>query len=118
AYSKLPSGKRMLDFEVVRALTLDIPKEIARQTGSALKIVGSAGRGNFAEIPHICGFDLGITKSAQEGYYIVYLFSADSKRVYLSLNQGWTSFLRRFHANDAKIEIAKCARIARGLLKL
>jgi 5-methylcytosine-specific restriction protein A len=30
------------------------------------------------------------------GYYPVYLFSADFKSVYLSLNQGWTQYERRY----------------------
>ena len=43
----------------------------------AYKIQGSIGQGNPAEIPWICVFDLEITSSAQDGYYIVYLFKSD-----------------------------------------
>ena len=31
-----------------------------------------------------------VTTTQQTGYYVVYLFSVDMKRVYLSLNQGIT----------------------------
>ncbi|GAP02894.1 hypothetical protein FPFC_030740 [Fructobacillus pseudoficulneus] len=53
---------------------------------------GSAGKGNWATAPWIGVFDTDITRSAVRGFYIVYLFSSDMSRVYLSLNQGWTFF--------------------------
>ncbi len=54
------------------------------------KIQGSVGQGNWATIPWIAIFDKSITISAQKGIYIVYLLSSDSKRLYLSFNQGCT----------------------------
>lgn len=53
---------------------------------------GSAGAGNWAEIPWICIFNKDITTSAQRGIYIVFLFSSDMEKVYLSFNQGVTFF--------------------------
>jgi len=53
---------------------------------------GSAGQGGWAIIPWIGLFDKDISTSAEKGFYIVYLFSADLKRVYLSLNQGWSFY--------------------------
>lgn len=69
------------------------------------RIIGSAGKGNWAEIPWIGVFDQDITHSAQTGYYIVYLFKADMQGVYLSLNQGWTQFKNRFGTKEAKAHI-------------
>ena len=46
--------------------------------------------GQWAYVPWIGLFDPAITDGAQHGFYIVYLFSADMKRVYLSVNQGTT----------------------------
>jgi len=57
---------------------------------------GSAGRGRWATIPWICVFDSAISKSAQHGFYLVYLFSIDTNTVYLSLNQGWTFFREKY----------------------
>ncbi|MBO6515445.1 MAG: DUF3578 domain-containing protein [Bacteroidia bacterium] len=54
-------------------------------------VKGSAGQGRWAEIPWIAIMDRFITSTAQSGYYLVYLFSADMSRVYLSLNQGVTA---------------------------
>ncbi len=59
---------------------------------------GSPGVGNWAEIPWIAVFDPAITDSATRGYYVVYLFSADLQRVYLSLNQGTTIVRDEFRA--------------------
>lgn len=63
---------------------------------------GSAGKGNWAAVPWIGVFDSEISKSAQRGFYIVYLFSADMQHVYLSLNQGWTLFHKKYKKNGAK----------------
>lgn len=46
--------------------------------------------GNWAEIPWIVCANQKITSSAQTGYYIVLLFSADMQSCYISLNQGVT----------------------------
>ncbi|WP_338430133.1 MrcB family domain-containing protein [Synechococcus elongatus] len=53
--------------------------------------VGSFGQGNMAEVPWVAVFNTAITRSAQHGYYIVLLFSADMRSCYLSLNQGVTT---------------------------
>ena len=81
------------------------------------KIQGSIGQGNPAEIPWICLFDLDITKSAQDGFYIVYLFTSDMSGVYLSLNQGWTQYEREYGTKEGRIEIKKNAITAKNLLK-
>jgi len=44
----------------------------------------------WADVPWIAILDPEVTESTQNGYYVVYLFSVDMKRVYLSLNQGIT----------------------------
>ncbi|MGE2624347.1 MrcB family domain-containing protein, partial [Escherichia coli] len=47
-------------------------------------VTGSVGQGNWASIPWIAIMNKDITKSTQRGYYIVYLFSEDMKRLYLT----------------------------------
>ena len=54
------------------------------------KVSASAGQGGWAEVPWLGIFHKDVSTSAQEGYYIVYLFRGDSEGVYLSLNQGFT----------------------------
>jgi hypothetical protein len=53
-------------------------------------VTGSVGQGNWAFVPWIAIMNRSITVSTQRGYYIVYLFSEDMKRVYLTLAQGVT----------------------------
>ncbi len=57
---------------------------------SDLTVKGSAGMGNWTSTPWIAIFNKNETDGAQEGIYVVYLFSEDLQRVYLTLNQGVT----------------------------
>lgn len=57
---------------------------------SMYQIKGSYGNGNWTYTPWIAIYDKRITTTVQEGVYIVYLFSSDMERVYLTLNQGCT----------------------------
>lgn len=72
-------------------------------------IKSSGGQGGWGTIPWICVFDKDIGVTATKGFYIVYLFSADMKRVYLSLNQGWTFFRETYGAKKGKENIQKVA---------
>lgn len=65
-------------------------KEIDLFKSENILVKGSAGQGQWANIPWIGIFNENIRKTAQEGIYIVFLFSEDMKKVYLSLNQGIT----------------------------
>ncbi len=53
-------------------------------------VTGSVGKGNWAYVPWIAIMNKVITNSTQRGYYIVYLFSEDMKKLYLSFAQGVT----------------------------
>ena len=55
-------------------------------------IKGSIGNGRFASVPWIAIMDKKITKSTTKGIYIVFLFSEDGEKIYLTLNQGITYF--------------------------
>lgn len=52
--------------------------------------------GNWAQLPWVGIFNPQITRSAQSGYYIVYLFREDMQGVYLSLNQGVTDIRNEY----------------------
>ena len=67
-------------------------------------ITASVGAGNSAMIPWICIFDRSITTTATKGVYIVYLLSRDSKRLYLTFNQGCTE-IRSQHSKRETIRI-------------
>jgi hypothetical protein len=61
---------------------------------------GSYGQGNKSEYPWIMVSNKEITKSAQKGLYLVYLFRSDMKGFYLSLNQGITFYKNNFGKNS------------------
>jgi hypothetical protein len=49
---------------------------------------GRTGMGTYSDVPWMGLFPPGQKTSAQQGYYLVYLFAKDGSAVYLSLNQG------------------------------
>ncbi|WP_159080339.1 MrcB family domain-containing protein [Nocardia suismassiliense] len=53
---------------------------------------GSSGKGGPAEIPWSRSFLREFSPKAGVGWYLVYLFAADGSAVYLSLNQGTTTW--------------------------
>jgi len=97
----------------------DLVKDIVKlsRISNNYLVTGSAGQGNWAEIPWVCVFDKDITKSAQHGYYIVYLFNSEMKGIYLSLNQGWTQYEIKFGISNGREEIKKSADIFRSILR-
>lgn len=55
---------------------------VAWEVGEQPFIVeGSVGKGNWAETPWIAIFDPLVRESAQQGYYVVYLFRPDGSGV-------------------------------------
>jgi 5-methylcytosine-specific restriction protein A len=60
------------------------------------KIKGSIGNGNIARVPWIGIFRTSITNNAENGYYIVLLFSEDMSSCFLSLNQGITAIQKMY----------------------
>jgi hypothetical protein len=55
------------------------------------EIKGSIGMGRWAKVPWLAILDEEITTTTQEGVYVVYLFSEDMERIYLTFNQGVTN---------------------------
>jgi len=95
--------------DIVNSLTSSLALDEGRY-----KIYGSIGQGGFARVPWIAIFDTRATKTAQEGLYLVYLFSTDMKRLYLSLNQGYARFTD-IHGMSKKAleEVGEAAKIYR-----
>ena len=79
------------------------------------KIKFACGQGRWADVPWVAVFYKDLSTSAQEGYYIVYLFRADGTGVYLSLNQGYTCFQEKFKSK-AKEKIEKVSKYWRAHL--
>ncbi|MED1410376.1 MULTISPECIES: MrcB family domain-containing protein [Bacillus] len=79
------------DHRLAKFFREDITAEIKRLPfidHSKYSVTGSAGIGVWASIPWIAIMHKDITTSTQRGYYIVYLFSEDMERLYLTIGQG------------------------------
>ena len=77
---------------------------------------GSAGEGNKSLAPWIATFNTDITISAKKGFYVVYLFSADLKHLFLSIAFGVTSFENLFGRGEkALIALRSAAEKKRNL---
>lgn len=65
------------------------PSEILKdKLPTYLKVKGSVGIGRITREPFLSLLNTNITKSPQSGIYIVFLFSGDWKKVFITLNQG------------------------------
>lgn len=105
--------KNFAGSEVGKIITKKLPLVIEQTANINLRnysINGSIGKGQFAEIPWVSIFRKSITETATQGIYIVYLFTADMKGIYLSLNQGFTYFKERYGTKKGREEIRKVAR--------
>lgn len=84
-----------------------IHKNLSQVNDNKYLVKGSAGQGQWANVPWLGVFDRDITKTAQSGFYLVYLFSTNMNKVYLSLNQGWTLFKNNYDSKDRSKNIRK-----------
>ena len=111
---KVDSGNILdqIPTKIVPALLSELDEVKDRSETYVVK--GSGGKGNITEGPHIEIMNGRITTSPQSGYYVVYLFSADMKRLYLSLAFGVTAFKEQFGEGNAhRSAMQRSAEIAR-----
>ncbi len=93
------------DNPLAQFIRTDFAHEIAtvvHQINPDLKVKGSAGQGNWADVPWIAILNPRITTSIEEGVYPVFLFRADATGVYISLGQGTTEPIERLGRNEAE----------------
>ncbi|MGK5675145.1 MrcB family domain-containing protein [Micromonospora sp. URMC 106] len=83
-----------------------------------LDVDGGGRRGSYGPVPWVRIFSKRYAPTAQEGFYLVYLFAADGSRVYLSLMQGTSEFRagKRRPAKNRKVIASRSAE-ARTLLR-
>lgn len=72
-----------------------------------IEVKASCGTGSWTYYPWIAIFNPNITRTIQEGVYIVYLFSEDMKRVYLTLNQGYTNLKKQLGTKESKAQMMR-----------
>ena len=101
-------------FKLVNYKTKDSIKKLVDIDG--LEVKGSCGAGQWTDYPWIAIYNESITKTIQEGVYIVYLFSKDMERVYLTLNQGCTKLKEKLGKVQANEEMIKVRELVRSKL--
>ncbi len=99
--ARLGGTANLVDSPDQRSLLKDLPDFfskllIKKGRHGEFEIEGSIGNGNIARVPWVGIFNRSITISAQEGFYIVLLFSEDMSGCFLSLNQGVTEMEKRY----------------------
>jgi len=68
------------------------------------EVESSVGHGNLGVIPWLAIMDKSITDSATKGFYIVYLFSRSTKKLYLTIALGSFQFEMIYGRNNACLE--------------
>lgn len=102
-HSEKEQGKFGKDHRMYKLLNYDSKTILSeRLDNHNLGVRGSAGQGNWATYPWIAIFNGKVTNTIQEGVYIVYLFSNDMTRVYLTLNQGCTNLKKTLGQKKAR----------------
>ncbi|WP_250277278.1 MrcB family domain-containing protein [[Clostridium] colinum] len=107
--------------DTIKLISKEIPSNLYHklENKNLLKIEGSGGKGQPAEIPWICIFSKKIRDdndkviSAQKGIYIGILIKADFTGMYLSINQGFTYFKNKYGTKEAKNKIRLASEIIR-----
>ncbi|PNZ40969.1 DUF3578 domain-containing protein, partial [Staphylococcus ureilyticus] len=79
---------------------------------NGFKIEGSIGNGQFASIPWLAIMNKEVTEQASQGFYIVFLFSADGERVYLTLNQAANYF------KEKKLRKQDIAKVSKSIYEI
>lgn len=97
-----------------KALLVEIPNLIEsyllrKGLRHEFKVKGSIGNGNIARVPWVGIFKKDVTENAENGYYIVLLFSENMGRCYLSLNQGITAVEKLYTKNFAAKKMHEAA---------
>ena len=87
-------------FKVINYQSKEVLEEIIGN--QMLKVKGSCGAGQWTRYPWIAIYNEEVTTTIQEGVYIVYLFSEDMSRLYLTLNQGCTNLKNKLGTKAAK----------------
>jgi len=84
--------------------------ELCKINTQKFKVYGSAGNGNWAEIPWVAILDKDITDTTTKGYYIVILFDKETQNFYLCLSLGWTQFEDEYGIKEGRRQIRGLAR--------
>jgi hypothetical protein len=100
-----------------RLIRNTIPELLSESaSASGYKVEGSAGAGSNNRVPWVRIFHPKLSPKPTEGWYAVFLFAADASAVFLSLNQGTTSWANGRGTPKEHVEITGRRDEARGVL--
>lgn len=105
AHYKAASTETLKDHKLAKDIRQTIPRFIQNIINPLFPewmAVGSPGKGNWSTVPWVAIFDPSITEAAERGFYVVYLFSADMKR--LASQQGGIDLLSDSFGNEENEE--------------
>jgi hypothetical protein len=103
--------------ELIRSVGPALVREIVPTgAGFDVKVEGRDGTGLRTRVPWIRVFAADLSPSATGGWYAVYLFAFDGSAVYLSLNQGTTSFTAGQYVPRPADELQESVTWARSVL--
>ena len=88
----------------------------ADECSRLLAKIPAVGQGNWATVPWIALMNTRITRSTQEGIYVVFLITTDLDRIFLTLNQGTTNLVRELGQREAQSRMLDVASKTRGLV--
>lgn len=113
------SAKRQEDFNKESQMYQKINYDFRDIVNSKLKdknlvAKGSCGAGQWTRYPWLAVYNKNITTTIQNGVYVVYLFSEDMERIYLTLNQGCTKLKSDLGKKKAVMEMDKMKNIVRN----
>ncbi len=104
---------------LLEAIPARIEQHLASRGKAHLyKVSGSIGKGNISRVPWVGIFLNSITRNAENGYYIVLLFSEDMSSCFLSLNQGITAVQKMYTRTFALRKMQEIAYAAVKYLKI
>lgn len=77
-------------------------------------VEGSPGQGGWTHTSWLALCDPAVTSTVQDGFFVVYLLSADGSRIYLSLNQGCKVLKNAVGIAGARGELYRRAELMRA----
>lgn len=96
---KVAKTELFREHELANFIRRDIPmalKALIGTVSTSYVIKGSAGQGAWSGSPWVAALDPTVTTSAEEGYYLVFLFGPEFKGFSLVLGQGTYSVRKEF----------------------
>lgn len=116
AFAEARTGNRNVASIAAKNFCDELNSLLPAEARSGMNVKSGLGMGRFADVPWIAVLNEKFGGSATSGYYVVFLFSKDSERIYLTLgvgsgagaSGGWTLADRQRVENSAHKLRSRC----------